>query len=114
MLHVSCAAGGKTHVKGSLLSVKVSDLMAGKHDSLVSLFTPSERTSLSHFSSTKNFLLVHVMDNVLTKVRFWRYDSAKSTWEADGRVWALPDMAELSAWGINADTSDAIWITSSG
>jgi prolyl oligopeptidase len=32
--------GGMTHVKGSLLSVKVSDLMAGKHDSLVALFTP--------------------------------------------------------------------------
>jgi hypothetical protein len=144
--------------------------MAGKHDSLISLFTPTDRTSLSHFASTKTcvhcsdtnfrtycaqsierirgrqvwlsplypciallhnplicvsvyllvaalcgpyrYLMVHVMDNVLTKVRFWRYDGG--VWVAEDRVWQLPNMAELSAWSINADTSDAIWMTSSG
>lgn len=56
--------------------------------------------------------MVHVMDNVLTKVRFWKYTDG--AWAKEDRVWALPNMAELSVWSINADTSDDVWMTSSG
>jgi len=103
---------GKTYAAGSLLGIKADDLLAEKFETLTALFTPSARVSLASHRPTKTYLMINTMNNVLSKISFWKYE--EGAWIKEDRVWELPNMAELSAWAINSDTSDAIWLTSTG
>ena len=60
---------------GTLLAIDIKKLVA-KSDDLdpTVLFTPSERVSLDGFSRTKTCLIVRSLDNVKSKVAFWKYD----------------------------------------
>lgn len=60
-------AGGSTFKQGSTLSIKVTDLLAGKKNFKL-VMAPTNRISISGVSSTKNFLVMTVLDNVKGKL----------------------------------------------
>ena len=82
---------------------------------LTVLFEPTDTCSLEARSATKNYLILSALDNVVTELRFWRYDAA-----ATGAAWTLErtyraeglDNPGVSA--VDSQTDDKIWYTSSG
>ena len=55
--------GDRTYRAGSLLAIPVGDLLQGRHDFSV-LFEPTDRSSLARVSSTRDRVLMSVLDNV--------------------------------------------------
>jgi prolyl oligopeptidase len=70
-----------SYEKGSLLSIPIEEFlhlhsMSGAtsvHHTVTRLFTPSPTTSLDTWTSTKDYLVINVLNDVKTQVVFWRY-----------------------------------------
>jgi prolyl oligopeptidase len=54
---------GHRYLSGSLLTMPWIDFVAGKRE-FKALFTPTARTSLESFNTTRNYVLVNVLDNI--------------------------------------------------
>jgi prolyl oligopeptidase len=59
--------GNKRHLAGSLLAMSWTDFLAGKRD-FESLFTPTPRTSIEAYRTSRNYVLVNVLDNIRSRV----------------------------------------------
>ncbi len=55
--------GDRTYPSGALLAIPVGDLLQGRRDFTV-LFEPTDRSSLARVSSTRDRVLISVLDNV--------------------------------------------------
>jgi prolyl oligopeptidase len=99
--------GGKTFPAGSLVTAKFDDFIAGKRD-MQALFTPTARTSLSGYSSTRNTLLLTVLDNVRSRV-YVAKPGAKA-W-AIAPVAGLPEYGTIDAGGVDNLSTDDYWLT---
>jgi len=98
---------------GSLLSASMSDVLAAGANAaaLHALFVPSERVSLSSYTATQNYLLLHTLDNVCSRLKYWRY-------EGEGRFEDAGEEAEARIRGVSVsavdnDQSDELWVTTS-
>lgn len=99
--------GGKTYPAGSLLASKFDDFMAGGREFEV-LFEPTERTSLAGFSFTRHHLVLNVLEDV--KNRLSVLTPSASGWTRSGFVGA-PTFGTLAVSAVDADESDAVWLT---
>ncbi len=99
--------GGKTFPAGSLVAAKFDDYMAGKRE-LQALFTPTARTSLDGFSSTRSTLLLSVLDNV--RSRIFVAKPAGKAW-AITPVGGLPEFGTIGVRPVDDLTSDEYWLT---
>ncbi|MHC5077559.1 MAG: prolyl oligopeptidase family protein [Planctomycetota bacterium] len=61
------AVGGATIPAGTLIAIPLEDFLAGDRRFSV-LMEPTERSSLAAFSSTRNHVLLNVLDNVANKL----------------------------------------------
>jgi prolyl oligopeptidase len=59
--------GGKKWKQGSVLSIPYSDLIAGKKNFEL-IVEPDERSSVTEISTTKNVLLVNMLNNVKSEL----------------------------------------------
>jgi prolyl oligopeptidase len=100
------AIGGKTYPAGSLLAQDFGQALKGEHN-YESLFTPTERTSLEATSDTRNYLLLHVLDNVRT--RLYALSRSKGTWNRISI--AVPELGSAGINGIDPDESDDYFLT---
>ena len=99
--------GGKTYPAGSLLATKFDDYLAGKRDFEV-LFAPTESTSLSGFAWTRHHLILNVLDDV--KNRLSVLTPTDQGWKSSAFVGA-PSFGTLGVSAVDADESDAVWLT---
>ena len=107
--------GGKTYPSGSLLAAKFEDFMAGKREFTV-LFTPSETTSLDGYSWTRRHLILNLLDNVVSRLEVLtppKNAHAEGAWKREP-LGGAPALSTISAGGIDADDSDAYFLTVSG
>ena len=117
---------GTLHAAGSLLAFPLLDFMRGERAALTTLFAPSKTVSLEGTSSTRNYLIIALLDDVRSELKFWRYAAGGGKGGGKGGgggaagSWTLEEafrsesINQISASGVDADTSDAIWVTSSG
>lgn len=100
--------GGKAYKAGSLLATKFDDYMAGKRD-VELLFEPDEKSSLSSYAWTRSHLVLNVLQDVKNKL-------AVLTPGADGWKRAefvgAPAIGTLAVAAVDADESEAVWLTS--
>ncbi|MEJ7746840.1 MAG: prolyl oligopeptidase family serine peptidase, partial [Luteimonas sp.] len=105
--------GGKTWPAGSLLVAKFDDFMAGKRE-LDVLFTPTDKTSLAGFTWTRNHVVLNVLDDVKNKLSVMTPPAADA---AQGAPWmrsefvGAPTFGTLGVGAVDADESDALWLT---
>ena len=97
---------GTAFKAGSLISADLDRYMAGGREFQV-LFTPSPRTSLQSFTVTKGYVLMHVLDNVKSRVVEARREAAG--WKL--RDVAVPNAAAISVAALDRDESDDYWMT---
>lgn len=99
--------GGKTYAAGSLLAAKFDDFMAGKREFDV-LFAPTERTSLASFTFTRHHLVLNVLEDVKNKLSVLTPE--QGAWKKSEFVGA-PKFGTLGVAAVDADESDAVWLT---
>ncbi|QSX78768.1 prolyl oligopeptidase family serine peptidase [Agrilutibacter solisilvae] len=100
-------AAGTTYAAGSLIATRFDDFMAGKREFTV-LFAPTERTSLSGYSWTKNHLVLNVLEDVKNRISV--LTPAAGEWKREAFVGA-PSLGTVSVGAVDADESDAVWMT---
>jgi len=105
-------AGGKTHAAGSLIAAKFDDFMAGKRE-FTTLFAPTDRTSLSSYSWTKNRLVLNVLEDVKNRISVLTpapLSNSAGEWKREAFVGA-PTIGTVSVNAVDADEGDAVWVT---
>jgi prolyl oligopeptidase len=98
--------GGRTHAAGSLLAARFDDFMAGKRVFDV-LFTPSDNTSLAGYTWTKSHLVLNVLEDVKSRLSVL---APGDGWKKSAFTGA-PALGTLAVSAVDADTSDAVWLT---
>ena len=98
--------GKQTFTAGSLVAIKVDDLYAGK-DAFTVLFAPTAKRSLAGHSTTRNAVLLNILDNVRGQPEAMRLQDSK--WKR--LAIAVPADAEVSLGGIDEDRSDDYFMT---
>ena len=104
--------GGKTYAAGSLLATHFDDFMTGKRavgmPAFDLLFEPTAATSLESFTWTRHHLVLNVLDDV--KNRLSVLTPGADGWARSAFVGA-PDFGTLGVSAVDADDSDAAWLT---
>ncbi|KAF1712037.1 S9 family peptidase [Pseudoxanthomonas kalamensis DSM 18571] len=100
--------GGKTYAAGSYLATRFDDFMAGMRDFDV-LFEPTERTSLAGVTLTRNHIVLNVLEDVKNKLSVLTYADGK--WASAPMQVGSLDNGTTSVSAVDADESDAIWLT---
>ncbi len=99
--------GGKTFAGGSLLACKLESYLAGERTFDV-LFAPTERSSLSGYSGTKNHILLTVLDEV--KSRVFVLTHKDGVWQREALA-GLPEFGTISASAIDDEEGDDYFLT---
>ena len=100
-------AGGRTYPAGSLIAAKFDAFMGGAREFTV-LFEPTERSSLSSFAWTKNHLVLNVLEDVKNRLRV--LTPANGQWTR-GEFTGAPTFGTIGVGAVDADESDAVWLT---
>ena len=102
--------GGVDYQAGSLLVTKFDDFMAGEK-SFEIVFEPTENSSLASYTLTRNHLILNVLEDV--KNRIYVMTATDSGWQKQPLTGA-PEIGTVGLRAVDADESDAYWMTSSG
>ena len=100
-------AGGKTYGPGSLIAANFDEFMAGKREFSV-LFEPTDTSSLAGYTWTKDHLVLNVMEDV--KNRLSVLTPGKDGWAKAAFVGA-PTIGTVGVDAVDADDSNAVWLT---
>ena len=99
--------GGKTFAGGSLLACKLDAFLAGERSFDV-LFAPTDRSSLSGFSGTRNHILLNVLDSV--KSRVFVLTHGKDGWQREA-IAGLPEFGTIGASAVDDEAGDDYFLT---
>jgi prolyl oligopeptidase len=101
---------GETYAAGSLLAAKADDVLAGQRQ-VTRLFTPDANTSLADYSATRNHLVVTTLRDVASRVDV--LSPGADGWTHQELALTDPNQ-RVSAWGVDADENDDLWLTVTG
>lgn len=106
-------SGGATYQKGSVLYVETENFLkkGSSGCEYQVLFAPTERTAFEYYTATKNYLIVSTMDNVKSKLDFFKI-SDKTLTKVSGSSEA--QIRSVSVRPVDPYTgSDEFWYTTS-
>ncbi len=92
---------GKTFASGSVLAMDFDTFREGGRDFNV-LFEPTDSTSFTGLTNTRNYVLVQSLDKVKSSLEEWKFDDGK--WFS--RKVNLPTMGAVGVSALDADNSD--------
>ncbi len=97
-------AGGRTYPQGALLAIDFEAFLAGSRD-FQTVFEPNERQTVQGTSSTKNTLLVSLLDNVNAELRRFRFEPASA--ESEGQwIGEKVEAPEFGSIGVVSTSDD--------
>jgi prolyl oligopeptidase len=102
--------GDRKFVAGSLIATKFDDFMAGKRE-FQPLFTPTSRTSLAGTSTTKNLILLSVLDNVKSRTLVL---TPGETGFVETTIAGLPEIGTVSVRPVDDLASDEVFVDATG
>lgn len=111
---------GKSFASGSMLALPLSSISyslnnsEGKDSSLVLtvLFEPTATVSLDSYCTTKDYLLVTLLDTVKTRINYWRYDKSSKMWSLQSSE-SSAAIRGVSLTAFDRHHSNDFWFTSS-
>ncbi|HCH66249.1 MAG: S9 family peptidase [Deltaproteobacteria bacterium] len=98
--------GDVTHKAGSLVVADYKKWMKGKR-SAITLFTPTERTSLEGWDFIEDQVILTVLDNVRT--RFEVLTPGKKAWTS-APMTGLPELSRVSLSAVDSDASKELFV----
>ncbi|MDE2428274.1 MAG: S9 family peptidase [Burkholderiales bacterium] len=93
--------GDMHYASGSVLAIDFAAFQKGDRHFTV-LFAPTDSTSFTSATTTRNVLLLQSLDNVKSSLQEWRFENAKWT----SRQVALPTMGGVRATALDPENSD--------
>jgi prolyl oligopeptidase len=109
--------GGTTYKQGSVIYVEADKFLEqGKETCEYSiLFEPTERTAYEYFTVTKNYLVLSTMDNVKSKLKFYKIGNEGSTLALAGGdpVAQIRDCSVRPLDPYDSESGDKFWFTTS-
>ncbi len=115
-----------TYKAGSLLSISLQDIQNSNFKELKVLFVPTETASLSYHIGTRNYLILHILEDVKRKFQIYNWKNENgwvyrgeyihsdiSIVDDDGPP-QTPGLTSVSIWADDSDFDDKIWLTSTG
>lgn len=104
LLRADWTVGGKTHAKGSLVTVPLTEVEKGPARTVTALVAPTETSAIEQVRSTKDAIYVAVLDNVTGKLlKLTRGASGWQTAEV-----AMPENGSLSITSTYDFSSDVL------
>lgn len=104
-LRSSWNVGGHTYPEGALLGIGYQSFLRGTRD-FQTIFAPNERTVINSISTTRNYVLVSLLDNVHGELHRFRFQDGR--WSGS-RVPA-PDLGDVGVVG-QSQGSDRYYVT---
>lgn len=101
-LRTDWTVGGKTYPAGALLAAPWDAFLAGRRD-FATLFSPTPRTSLAGFSTTRHSVIVNELDNVRNRL-YVLTPAANGTWSRTPL--AAPEFGAVSANSVEPGSDD--------
>ncbi|KRB11326.1 prolyl oligopeptidase family serine peptidase [Lysobacter sp. Root690] len=103
-------AGGKKYPAGSLIAIRLDEFQAGKRD-FVSLFAPTDTSSLAGTTWTRHHLIINVLDDVKNKLTVLTPpDAGQGEWTRNAFVGA-PTFGTVMVGAVDGIDSDAVWLS---
>jgi len=99
--------GGRTYPAGAFLLADMERYIAGERE-FDMLFEPTATTSLAGVSFTQHHLVLNVLDDVKNRLFVWTY--TENGWVRRALA-GVPEFGTLSATAVDANESDAVWLT---
>jgi prolyl oligopeptidase len=106
-LRTDWSVGGRTYASGALIAIRLEDFLGGKREFDV-LFEPTERSSLDGWFTTRNAIVLELLDNVRSRLTVVR--PANGAWTRSP-VPGLPEFGTISASPVDYRQSDDFWLT---
>lgn len=106
---------GKTFKQGSVIYCDAKTFLEDGKEACnyTILFQPTDRTALEYYSATKNYVILVTMDNVKSKLDFYKIeDDGRSLKYVGGDQEAQVRAVSVSA--VDSQDSDEFWFTTSG
>lgn len=101
--------GGQNFKAGSLLTTNFDAFLAGKRQFDVA-FEPTDNTSLASFATTRDHVLLNVLEDV--KNRVYVLSKSETGWKRE-KLAGAPEFADVSVSAVDPEESNAYWMTSS-
>mmetsp|Transcript_20763 Transcript_20763/g.41318 ORF Transcript_20763/g.41318 Transcript_20763/m.41318 type:complete len:821 (+) Transcript_20763:54-2516(+) len=113
--------GGKSFKAGSMVALPMPELMENDWTNAVAMFTPTLSRSLSSSTETKDYIILKILEDVRTKLEFWKYCSETQSWskqlcsdgEEDGSIPVGQDVA-VSSHCRNSEADNTLWLWRDG
>ena len=102
---------GRTYAAGSLLAARFDPFMEGKRE-LVVLFEPTATASLASFNWTRHHLILDILEDVKDRLYVLTPNrgGTRGAWSREPLEGA-PAFGTVSAWGVEPDASDDVFMT---
>ena len=108
-LRTAWKPGEREFKAGSLIAMDLDGFLDGRRE-FEPIFEPSERVALQGFGTTRQGLLLNVLDHVNGRAMFVTRDGSR--WVS--KEIAVPNATATQAWAFDEDTSDDYWLAVTG
>lgn len=122
-LRSDLTVGDTTFKAGSLVSVPMPELMEENWTNAVALFVPTPSRSLSSSTETKDYMILKILEDVRTKLEFWKYCPETQSWskqvssdddEDDSGSIPVGQDVSVSSHCRNSEADNTLWLWRDG
>lgn len=112
--------GGKFFKAGSMVALPMPELMENDWRNAISMFEPTPSRSLSSSTETKDYIILKILEDVRTKLEFWKYCEESQSWSkqvcSDEDAGAVPIGQDVSVASHcrNSETDNTLWLWRDG
>ena len=112
------APTGTVFGAGSLVTLPMSDLMEGDWTGAASLFAPTPSRSLSSTTECRDYVVLKLLEDVRTRLEFWRFDAASRRWTrqdgGDGADVPVGQDVSVASHCRDASADNTLWLFRDG
>lgn len=117
---------GVSYASGTVLAHPAAAFVRGERDAFTVLYAPAnDRCAYGGCSETRDYLLVHALENMVTKVYVFEYKRAANAAKGEGgetassrfslvKEYVAPDCQSFSASGVDSNFTNDLFVTTDG
>jgi prolyl oligopeptidase len=98
---------------GSLIAMPVAKFLDGTRDQWTVLFQPDDDMTLTGFTPTRDFIVLHILHAVKVKLDVWRFDDT-GAWVHEGLGLSAdktaPQITTINIFAVDPEESNALWV----
>ena len=115
------SSGGTTSTSfkaGSMITLPLPELMENDWSNAVAMFEPTTSRSLSSSTETKDYIILKILEDVRTKLEFWKYCQETQSWskQLSSEEDSVPvgQDVSLSSHCRNSEADNTLWLWRDG